>query len=199
MLNPATMVFMGFVLGWGWVVLRIVVGAILVFGVAELASRFVPEKDVPEEAHEAVDEAEGQDLESGHVVADYFRALWQLGRGLLPEYLVILLVLGAARAWLFPHMNASVGHSVLMMFGLAVTGTIFVIPTAGEIPIVQTLMKFGMGPGPAGVLMSTLPAVSLPSLVMVGRAIPARVLAVVALCVAILGILSGLAAMTVGL
>ncbi|MCL6564505.1 MAG: permease, partial [Firmicutes bacterium] len=73
--------------------------------------------------------------------------------------------------------------------------TLFVIPTAGEIPIVQTLMRFGLGPGPAGVLLTTLPAVSLPSLVMVGRAVPARALVTVAVAVAIMGLLTGFAAM----
>ena len=34
MLNPATIVFMGFVLGWGWSVLRVIMAVPLVFGAA---------------------------------------------------------------------------------------------------------------------------------------------------------------------
>jgi uncharacterized membrane protein YraQ (UPF0718 family) len=189
------MVFMGFVIGWKWVALRIIVGLILVFGIAQWIGRWVDQDRVPSAAAQAVQEAASSGTGQDNVLTAYLRALWVLARGLLPEYAVILLVLGAVRAWLFPAMNPALGHSLGLMLGLAVAGTLFVIPTAGEIPIVQTLMRFGMGPGPAGVLLTTLPAVSLPSLVMVGRAVPARALVMVAVAVAILGLLTGFAAM----
>lgn len=189
------MVFMGFVIGWKWVALRIIVGLILVFGVAQWIGRWVDQARVPSVATQAVQEAVSSEVSQENVWTAYFRALWGLARGLLPEYAVILLVLGAVRAWLFPAMNPALGHSFGLMLGLAVAGTLFVIPTAGEIPIVQTLMRFGLGPGPAGVLLTTLPAVSLPSLVMVGRAVPARALVTVAVAVAIMGLLTGFAAM----
>jgi uncharacterized protein len=73
------------------------------------------------------------------------------------------------------------------MLALAVAGTLFVIPTAGEIPIIQTMLSFGMGAGPAGVLLLTLAPVSLPSLVMVGRASPWRLLVGLGLLTAALG------------
>src|SRR5262249_58847992 len=40
-LNPAALVFIGFVLGWQWAALRLVVGVALVFVIANLAARFV--------------------------------------------------------------------------------------------------------------------------------------------------------------
>ena len=49
-LNPATMIFMGFVLGWRWTVLRLVVGIVLVFGVATFADRFVHMQDLSPDA-----------------------------------------------------------------------------------------------------------------------------------------------------
>jgi hypothetical protein len=71
---------------------------------------------------------------------------------------------------------------------------LFVIPTAAEIPIVQTLMSFGLGAGPAAALVLTLPAVSLPSLLMVRKAFPARVLVFVAAAVVVVGIVGGITA-----
>lgn len=71
--------------------------------------------------------------------------------------------------------------------------TLFVIPTAGEIPIIQTMLAFGMGAGPAGVLLLTLAPISLPSVVMV-RAFPWRLLVVLAGLTAIVGIVAGGAA-----
>jgi hypothetical protein len=190
-LNPATMVFMGFVLGWQWVALRIVVGLILVLGVAHVAQRFVPASAVPEQALHA--HAAAAD-DTRPVPVRFVSALGHLAVGLVPEYVVIVLTLGAARAWLFPAMDPALGHSVLVVLALAVTGTLFVIPTAGEVPIVQTLLRFGLGAAGAGVLLTTLPPVSLPSLAMVGRALPVRVLVFVAASVAVLGLLSGVAA-----
>ncbi|BCF97393.1 hypothetical protein PPGU19_019620 [Paraburkholderia sp. PGU19] len=40
-LNPATLVFMGFVLGWHWAGLRLVLGVAMVFGLGYLANRLV--------------------------------------------------------------------------------------------------------------------------------------------------------------
>jgi uncharacterized membrane protein YraQ (UPF0718 family) len=197
-LNPATIIFMGFVLGWDWVALRIAVGLILVFGVAHLAGRFVAEKDLPAGAVAARQEAEAA-AEEPPLLVRWGKALWQLSVSLVPEYLGIVLALGAVRAWLFPAISPAVGHSFWLIPALAVTGTLFVVPTAGEIPIVQTLMGFGLGAGAAGALLTTLPPVSLPSLVMVGRALPARVLVFVAACVALLGVLTGAAALALGL
>ena len=193
-LNPATMVFMGFVLGWRWVALRIVVGVILVFGVAHLAQRFVPGDAVPDAALHAHAAAATAGDDARPMFVRWLSALGRLSWGLLPEYLVIVVVLGAVRTWLFPAMTPAIGHSLWLVLVLAITGTLFVIPTAGEVPIVQTLTQFGLGAAGAGVLLTTLPPVSLPSLVMVGRALPAKVLVVVSVSVVVLGLLSGLAA-----
>ena len=115
-----------------------------------------------------------------------------------PSYAIIVLALGAARAWFFPLMSPAVGHSLLLGLWLAVAGTLFVIPTAGEMPIVQGLLAYGLGPFGAGALLITLPAVSLPSLVMIGRSFPRRTLAMVTLAVVVLGIVSGAVASLLG-
>jgi uncharacterized membrane protein YraQ (UPF0718 family) len=176
MLNPATLIFMGFVLGWKWTALRSAVGVALVFGIAHLGNRFVRPEDVPSEAHNrlaALDVGQGVGVS---ILLRWLQALWHLCIGIIPEFVVLIFILGAARAWLFPALNPAVGNSLWLLPAVALVGTLFVIPTAGEIPIVQTLMTYGMGAGPAGALLSTLPAVSLPSLLMVSRHFPARVL-----------------------
>jgi uncharacterized protein len=76
---------------------------------------------------------------------------------------------------------------------------LFAIPTAGEIPIIQTMRGFGMGAGPAGALLLTLAPVSLPSLIMVGRVFPKRVLAVIGASVLVAGIAAGFIAVALGL
>ncbi len=193
LLNPATIVFMGFVLGWRWVALRIVFGALLVFGVSQLAERWLGRNDLPAGALQVPPE------DDRPLLVRWGASLGRLAVGLLPEYLAIVLILGAVRAWLFPAMTPAIGGALWLALALAVAGTLFVIPTAGEIPVVQTLMRYGLGAVGAGTLLITLPAVSLPSLVMVGRALPARVLVFVAVAVALAGLLTGVAAAALGL
>jgi uncharacterized protein len=200
-LNPATMIFMGFVLGWHWVGLRMVVGVTLVFVVAYLVQWLVRDQDQFHAPLPAI--SGGSDASIGHAPAResvgqrFLRALWGLSVSLLPEYLVLVLLLGAARAWLFPTVTPG-ASGVVWTLGLALAGTLFVIPTAGEIPIVQTLMSYGLSAGPAAALMTTLPPVSLPSLAMLGKGFPLRVILAVGAAVVLLGVLSGAAAALLG-
>jgi uncharacterized membrane protein YraQ (UPF0718 family) len=99
----------------------------------------------------------------------WLRSLTRMTLQLLPEYLVIVLLLGAARAWLFPALDVGVDNSLLWIVGLAIAGMLFVIPTAGGVPIVQAALALGMAAGPAAALLVTLPPISLPSLAMVYR------------------------------
>lgn len=199
-LNPATLIFMGFVLGWKWTVLRAVFGLILVLGVSHLANRFMNPKDLPAEAaaEVAAAQAAAEPVSAGALLVQWLKVLWRMVITLVPEYLVVVLLLGAARAWLFPAINPAIGQSIGLMLVLAITGTLFVIPTAGEIPIVQALQGYGLGAGGAGALLITLPSVSLPSLLMVGQVLPKKVMTFVGVSVAVLGILAGLTALALG-
>lgn len=191
-LNPAVLVFMCFVLSWKFAILRIVLGIALVFGVSYLANKIGSKHDV-DLSRLTSSNVENSDSSSSFVKR-WINSLWTLIIGILPAYVVSVLILGAVRAWLFPTVSPAWAHSILAMIGLAIVGTLFVIPTAGEIPIVQTLQSFGLGFGPAAALMFTLPVVSLPSMLMVSRALSWRILAFVAGSVVVLGVLGGLMA-----
>ena len=160
LLNPATLVFMGFVLGWGFAAIRLVAGLV------------IPEAQ-------------------GGFFSRWGRALWALFWSTIPVYILAVLVLGAARVWLFPHADGAVDNSLMWVVAMAVAGCLFVIPTAAEIPIVQTMMLAGMGTAPALALLMTLPAVSLPSLIMLRKAFPAKALWLTGAMVAVSGVIVG--------
>lgn len=185
-LNPAVLVFLLFTLGWQWALLRLVLGAVLVFGGAWLAVRMGAGLAGPAPA-----EARPHQASTGSWGARWLKALGRLTVQLVPEYIVIVGALGLARSFLFPTAGPDLGNSLPILLALAVAGTLFVIPTAGEIPIIQTMLGFGMGAGPAGVLLLTLAPISLPSLVMMGRAFSWRLLVVLAVVTAMLGIVAG--------
>lgn len=187
-LNPATLVFMGFVLGWNWSIFRAALGALMVIGIALLAERCAgePVSSEPDVVAEN---------ENGSFFSRWIREFVNLSIGLVPEYFALVLLLGAARAWLFPVLGAH--DSFLWIAAMALAGTLFVIPTAGEVPIVQAMLALGMGAGPAAALIMTLPAVSLPSLAMLGRVLDLKTRLLIASCVAASGIAAGAIAMAV--
>ncbi|HFQ8226619.1 TPA: permease [Citrobacter freundii] len=186
LLNPATLVFMGFVLGWHFAAIRLVAGLAMVLVVAMLVQKWVKE---PAQAELPV-EITQLDAQDGFFVR-WGRALWTLFWSTIPVYILAVLVLGAARVWLFPHADGAIDNSLLWVIALAVAGCLFVIPTAAEIPIVQTMMLAGMGTAPALALLMTLPAVSLPSLIMLRKAFPAKALWLTAALVVVSGVIVG--------
>jgi hypothetical protein len=189
-LNPATIIFMGFVLSWKFAMFRIVAGLILVFAIATMSNRIAKEQTVPA----SLLELETVTEESQALLRRWLKALWHLILDTIPAYLVIVLLLGALRSWLFPLIGPEWSNSVFAIIGLAIAGTLFVIPTAAEIPVIQTLMSFGLGVGPAAALLMTLPAVSLPSILIIKRVFPTKVLLFVLASVMVIGILSGFVA-----
>ena len=74
---------------------------------------------------------------------------------------MLILLLGAVRAWLFPHIGPQIGNNLEWIAGFAIAGMLFVIPTAGEVPIIQAMLSLGMGVRPAGALLMTLPPIRL--------------------------------------
>lgn len=189
-LNPATLVFMTFVLSWKFTLLRLFFGIILTFGVSYLANRFSGEyKPLPE-----IDRVQAQieSQQSRPLLLRWFKSIGVLILQVVPAYVISVLLLGAFRAWLFPAIGETASNSLLLIIGFAIVGMLFVIPTAGEIPIIQTMMLFGLGTGPAAALLLTLPSVSLTSLLILGKSYPKRVLLFVVSCVVILGIISGI-------
>jgi uncharacterized membrane protein YraQ (UPF0718 family) len=199
-LNPATLVFMGFVLGWNWSALRIVLGVLMVFGLGYLVNLMVTPKEAAEaNAHlsklVANSETHGG---SSNAFARWFDIFVRMSVRLIPEYIIIVMALGAARAWLFPTIGPEIGNEVWWIVAFAIAGALFVIPTAGEVPIIQAMLSLGMGVGPAGALLMTLPPISLPSIAMVARSFRPVTLGFVFFAVVLFGMTGGVLAVVLG-
>ncbi len=200
-LNPAVLAFIVLTLGWPWAALRVALGVALVLGGALLASRLVAQtgRNAPDAAAPEVPPRTAAEAGEQPGASSWLRSLLRLAVRLTPEYIVMVALLGAARAFFFPSGGLHLGGDPLVLAALAVLGTLFVIPTAGEIPIIQTMLAAGVGAGPAGVLLLTLAPVSLPSLLMLARVLPVRVLALLGGLTAATGLLAGLLAHAFGL
>ncbi|WP_211342943.1 permease [Actinomadura pelletieri] len=195
-LNPAVLVFLAFVAPWQWTFTRLAVGALLVFVVTALVSRLAPRDaraPLPAAAREADDDVALRDAPRR-----FGRALLRMSITLVPEYLVVVFAIGMFRGWLFPLDGSAADWGALAVLVAAIVGTLVVIPTAGEIPIVQGLTLVGVGAGVAGALLIALPALSLVSIVMVGRALSWRVTIAMAGATAACAVLAGALLWTIG-
>lgn len=198
MLNPATLVFMGFVLGWHWAGLRLALGLVMVVGLGLLLNWLARRRTDGVEVSIPAESAPELAMNTTAILRRWASAFFHLSWRLLPEYLIIVLLLGAARAWLFPSMDVGVDNSLFWIIGLAIAGMLFVIPTAGEVPIVQAMLVLGMATGPAAALLVVLPAISLPSLAMVAKGFSKKELAILMLGVVVIGIAGAGAAIGLG-
>ena len=121
-LNPATLVFMGFVLGWNWTALRLALGILMVFGVGFLANLAGHAEGSGGRRETQLAELAATRRDASNAFARWMQILWRMTIQLVPEYFVIVLLLGAARAWLFPHVSADIGNEIGWIVALAIAG-----------------------------------------------------------------------------
>jgi uncharacterized membrane protein YraQ (UPF0718 family) len=170
-LNPAVLAFLLLVAPWQWAATRVIVGVLLVFGASAVIGRLAG-RDAPDEL---IRRADPPPFRLVSAPARFGVALGRLAVTLLPEYLVVVFLVGLFRGWLFP-LDGSAAHWGLLGAVVAVVlGTLVVIPTGGEIPIALGLAAGGVSAGTVGALLITLPAISVVSMAMVARAFSTRV------------------------
>lgn len=195
LLNPAVLAFAAFALPWRWALLRGVAGAALIAAVLLVAGRrsrvdaspaALAAADIPTAGAATAGVAR---LDAAVAVAAggdepvslrrFLAALARLSLRLLPEYAVVVVLIGAGRGALFPIGASLSSYAVLGVLLLAVTGTLLAVPTAGEIPVVAGVLAAGFSPALAAALLVTLPATSVASLTMVRKEFPRRVVVAV--------------------
>ncbi|MGX7204922.1 permease [Enterococcus pingfangensis] len=190
LLNPATLIFMGFVLGWKFTFFRLIFGVIAVLGIATVVSKVSKNKRVNVPDTKIFDPIE----ETQQVLlVRWLKALGRLIIESLPAYIVIVFILGSFQGLLFPAINnGHLNSGILAIILFAVVGMLFVIPTAGEIPIIQVLIALGLTSGPAAALLLTLPAVSIVSLSLLKPVFSLKELGIIGGGIAVIGMIAGI-------
>ena len=186
-LNPAVLVFLALVGPWQWVATRLAVGIVLVLGAAALAARLVPARTADPAVAVPAGDDRGEERPSP---GRFLRSLARFSLTLVPEYLGLVFLVGVA-AHLLSWDASWVTGGGLGLVALAAVALLMVIPTGGEIPVLLTLAAVGASPWVLGLVLLALPAVSLPSLLMVGRSLTWRVTAASAGAVVAAGLLAG--------
>ncbi|MBN2255511.1 MAG: permease [Deltaproteobacteria bacterium] len=126
-------------------------------------------------------------------IYDWLRETWWFVKIILPLLLggVFLVgVIGALipEAWIKTWLG---GNSISASFFATLIGAVSYFATMTEAPFVDTLMKMGMGKGPALTLLLTGPGLSLPNWIAVARVFGIKRAAVYVITIIILGTLMG--------
>ncbi len=123
----------------------------------------------------------------GALISNWLAMAWRLGKLVIP-----ILFVGSAVAVTIVMALPSPKNDPIGVIVAAAFGTVLMIPTWTEIAIAGPLIREGLF-GPAAALLLTLPAVSLPCLLIIGGALHnLRVPLLLGFLVFIAGILSGL-------
>ena len=191
LLNPAVVVFLSLTLPWQYAAVRVIVGAAVVLAAGVVAGALArrPARSLRAGGAPSLPMAPAP-LRWRDLPARFVRSLVRYLLILVPEYVVVVLVTGWLSGWLSDFAGLDRAAGPLALLAVGVVGALLVIPTGGEIPVVAGLAAAGAGLGVLGVLLVTLPALSVPSMVMVGRALSWRATAALAGVV----VLGGLAA-----
>ncbi len=126
-------------------------------------------------------------------IAEWLRESWWFVRIIFPLLLLGVFIVGIighllpepwVRTWLG-------GNSVRASFLATMIGAISYFATMTEAPFVDTLMKSGMGEGPALTLLLTGPGISLPNWIAIARVFGIRKALVYVPTIIVLGTLTG--------
>lgn len=189
LLNPAVLIFLTLVLPWQYALTRFVFGILIAVGASALIGRWIKGRV------EAVPEQSPEPLRMSSLPQRYLRSLSKFTLILVPEHLALVFVIGLISPWLSGVYGLEPQAGALAVLIAAVVGTLLVIPTGGEIPIIIALLAAGVGAGTTGALLIALPALSIPSMVMVGKSLGWRTTTAMGSAVALGGVLSGVVLM----
>ena len=118
---------------------------------------------------------------------------WWFVRTILPLLLLGVFIVGVVskvlpEQWVREKLG---GSGLAASFLATMIGSVTYFATMTEAPFVDTLMKMGMGKGPALALLLTGPGLSLPNWLAIGRVFGARKAAVYVLTIIVLGTFAG--------
>jgi len=118
---------------------------------------------------------------------------WKLAKLIVPILLVGVFFAGAIKAllpttWVVRFVG---GNTIIGNFIASFSGALMYFATLTEVPIIKALMELGMGRGPVLALLLAGPALSLPSMLAIGRVMGAKKTVVYVSLVVLFATISG--------
>lgn len=127
-------------------------------------------------------------------VKEWMQATWDFGKMIVPLLFGGVFITGFIGALIPEKYVAGLvgGNSISSNLVASVIGSMWYFATLTEIPIVETLMRLGMGKGPALALLLAGPALSVPSMLVIYKVIGFKKTAVFVGLVVVFSTITGL-------
>lgn len=172
-------------------VARLVLGLVASIGAAYAVTKFIRVEDEPVPSSSRSQDDQPLD----EMLRRWIGHTWDIAKAVIPLLLIGLLLIGLFKTvFSLETIAKHLGNGFLSIALASAVGTILTVPTFTEILWVEEFMRQGMGIGPAAALLITLPAVSFPSLWVLGKVVKSyRAAASLAIFILGLGMISGIA------
>ncbi|MFH1395316.1 MAG: permease [Candidatus Omnitrophota bacterium] len=194
--NPAAILLTLALLGWKFMVVRIIfaVGSGMIVGY--VTEKLLKGKIPPAETIK-IEECSCQKTETsqtyGRRIHNMFSYSWEFVKMVLPLILIGVILAGLVKAFLPPAFLVKyLGTGILPIMLASLIGVFMYTPSLVEAPLIRGLLESGMGTGPAMAHLLTGPALSLPSILGVCRIISPKVPLVYTSLMWICGVIAGL-------
>lgn len=127
-------------------------------------------------------------------IKEWMQATWDFAKMIVPLLFGGVFVTGFIGALIPEQYVAGLvgGNSVFSNLAASVVGAMWYFATLTEIPITETLMRLGMGKGPALALLLAGPALSIPSMLVIYKIIGFKKTAVFVALVVVFSTAAGL-------
>jgi len=193
-INPAAIILTFSLIGWQFVVGRIILalGAAIITGVI-LEAIWTTEEEKSGMLSQLKVEYQEKDFSLFRDLKEWLMNVWDFIKKIFPLVFLGIFVIGIIKIFLTSEVISTYLSQGFWQTALAsIMGVVIYTPTLVEIPFVRELLALGMGTGPALAFLLTGPALSLPSMLGVSRAINWKMVLNYALIMWILGIIGGL-------
>lgn len=170
---------------------RLLLGLIAAVGVTYALAKSAPEKT--EFISDGLPAAQINES-LWEIIKDWMKNTWYISKIVIPILVFGLVIIGIFKTALpFEVIAKHFGNNLLSTILASVVGTMLMVPTFTEVLWVAEFTQKGMGIGPAVALLITLPAVSLPSLLVLGKVLKSyRVAVYLGISILALGVIGGI-------
>jgi hypothetical protein len=193
-INPAAIILTFSLIGWQFVVGRIILAlsAAIITGVI-LEAVWTTEEEKAGTLSQLKVEYQEKHLNLKEDLKEWLLNVWDFVKKIFPLVLLGIFVIGIVKIFLTSEVISKyLGQGFWQIALASILGVVMYTPTLVEIPFVRELLILGMGTGPALAFLLTGPALSLPSMLGVSRAIRWKMVLNYAVIMWILGIIGGL-------
>jgi len=193
-INPAAIILTFSLIGWQFVVGRIILAlsAAIITGVI-LEAVWTTEEEKTGMLSRLKVEYQEKHLNLKEDLKEWVLNVWDFVKKIFPLVILGIFIIGIVKIFLTSEVISKYLGQGLWQTALAsILGVVMYTPTLVEIPFVRELLVLGMGTGPALAFLLTGPALSLPSMLGVSRAIKWKMVLNYAVIMWISGIIGGL-------